>query len=107
MNLCSAVKSYPVITWLDFSNACVKWDCNDKNLTSTDIDRLFIAVNYDENDLDDNDDNSLCRYQFCEIAARIGREKYYNKGLTNTIHEGTRRFLEDNLVPNSCEKMQW
>ena len=52
----------------------------DKNLTSGDIDRLFVAVNYEETDLDNNDDNSLCRYELSEMAARIGKEKYYEKG---------------------------
>ena len=108
MNLCSNTKFYPVITWLEYSGACATWKILDnKYLTQQDVDRLFIAVNYDENDLDDNDDNSLCRYEFTEIAARIGREKYFNKGLTDSIHEGTRRFIEDYLIPNTCEKMPW
>lgn len=86
-------------------NACYTWNIFDANLTTQDIDRLFIATNYEETDLENNDDNSLCRYEFSEIAARIGREKYFNKGLTDTIAEGTRRFIEESMLPNTCEKM--
>ena len=104
---CSIPKFYPVITWLEFSKGCKKWQIFDKYLTSSDIDRLFVAVNYEEEDLDNNDDNSLCRYEFSEIAARIGKERYFDKGLTDTIAEGTRRFIEEHLIPNSCEVMPW
>ena len=79
LNLCSNPKFYPVITWLEYSKACKQWDIFNKNLSSVDVDRLFVAVNYEETDLDNNDDNSLCRYEFSEIAARIGKEKYYDK----------------------------
>ena len=76
-------------------------------LSSSDIDRLFIAVNYEETDLDNNDDNSLCRYEFSELAARIGRERYFLKGLTDSVASGTRRFIVEHVLPNSCERMEW
>ena len=107
LNQCSIPKFYPVITWLEFSKACKNWNIFDKYLSSVDIDRLFIATNYEEEDLDNNDDNSLCRYEFSEIAARIGKERYYDKGLTNTVAEGTRRFIEEHMIPNTCEIMPW
>ena len=107
LNLCSNPKFYPVITWLEFSKACKQWQLFDEYLSSSDIDRLFVAVNYEETDLDNNDDNSLCRYEFSEIAARIGKEKYYDNGLTNSIAEGTRKLIEEHIIPNTCEKMQW
>ena len=107
LTLCSAPKSYPVVTWLEYSGACSKWKAFDKYLSTQDVDRLFIAVNYEETDLDNNDDNSLCRYEFSELAARIGRERYFLKGLTTTIAAGTRRFIQEHLIPNSCERMDW
>jgi len=76
-------------------------------LTSQDIDRSFIATNYEEVDLDNNDDNSLCRYEFLEITARIAKIKYTEKGLCKTVAEGTRRVLEEHIIPNTCERMAW
>ena len=104
---CSIPKFYPVITWMEFSRACKLWNIYDKYLNTTDIDRLFIATNFEEEDLDNNDDNSLCRYEFSEILARIGKEKYYDNNLTDTVAEGTRRLIEECVIPNSCERMKW
>lgn len=50
---------------------------------------MFVTVNFDEEGLHNNEANSLCRYEFIEIIVRMGREKYYNKGLCETIAEGT------------------
>jgi hypothetical protein len=70
---------------VDFSNLCKKWNIVDKkDLSITDIDRLFFAVNFEEvgaddgGDLDDNPDNELCRYEFFEILVRIAKLKYEN-----------------------------
>lgn len=92
---------------MEFSKACKQWNIFDKYLSSVDVDRLFVAVNYEETDLDNNDDNSLCRYELSELAARIGKERYFEKGLTKTVAEGTRRFIEEHLIPNSTERMPW
>lgn len=90
---------------MDYSNACLTWKVLDQNLTSQDVDRLFIATNYEEVDLDNNDDNSLCRYEFLEIAARMGKCKFFDKGLTDTVAEGTRKLIAEWLIPNTCEIM--
>ena len=63
---------------MEFSKACRHWKILDKNFNATDIDRIFIATNYEEEELENNDDNSLCRYEFSEIIARIGKEKFYD-----------------------------
>ena len=59
-------------------------------------------MNYEEDDLENNDDNSLCRYEFSEIAARIGKEKYFDKHLSDSVAEGTQRFIEEHLIKNTC-----
>lgn len=107
LNQISNPKFYPVITWLDYSLATSQWRIVDRNLTSTDIDRLFIATNYEEVDLDNNDDNSLCRYEFFEIIARMGKVKYFEKGICKTIHESTRRLIEDHLLAYPAGQMPW
>lgn len=77
----------------------------DKNLTSTDIDRIFIATNYDEEDLEDNDDNSLCRYEFAEIIVRMAKVKYFDKGHLPTVHESLNELLKRYIIPNSGMKI--
>ena len=100
-------KFYPVVGWLDYGNACTQWQIVDKNLTSTDIDRTFIAVNFEEVDLDANDDKSLCRYEFLEITARLAKIKYYDKGRCDTIAEATERLITEYMLPNTIEVMPW
>ena len=82
-----ASKSYPVIDWLDFVDMCSKtWLIIDgTTLTPQDVDRIFLATNFEEQDLEENDDNSLCRFEFMEIIARLAREKYQQKGTEPTM----------------------
>ena len=107
MNQIANPKSYPVIDWLDFVDACTAWGIIDKNLTSTDVDRIFIATNFEDEDLEENDDSSLCRFEFVEIIARMAKTKYYEKGLCKTVHEACSALLEKYVLPNTIEQMEW
>ena len=78
-------KSYPVVDWLDFGDSCQKWKIIDKNLTSSDIDRIFIATNFEEEDLEENDDNSLCRFEYGEIITRMAKNKFFDKEICKTV----------------------
>ena len=40
------------------------------------IDRAFIATNFEDDDIDDNPNRELCRYEFMEILIRIADFKY-------------------------------
>lgn len=70
---------------LAFSRLCKAWGIiNKKDLTTTDIDRLFVAVNFEEEEgvaesNDDNPDDELCRFEFFEILVRIAKLKYENR----------------------------
>ena len=66
----------------------------DFDLTNSDVDRIFLATNFEEQDLEENDDNSLCRFEFMEIIARLAREKYYVKGAESTISASCKRILD-------------
>lgn len=70
--------SYPSISWLEFCRMCQSWNIIDKNLKMDTIDRVFILTNVEEEAQEDNPDRDLCRYEFYEILARLGREKYFN-----------------------------
>ena len=77
------VSNYPSIDMVDFSKQCKLWGCiNKKDLSVSDIDRLFVAVNFEEvqgdkqAELDDNPDKELCRYEFFEILVRMAKCKF-------------------------------
>lgn len=57
------------------------------------MDRAFVATNYEEVDLDNNDDNSLCRYELLEIIVRLAKMKYVDKGVLSTYAESTTKIL--------------
>lgn len=69
---------------VDFTTICNNWQIvNRKDLSISDIDRLFFAVNFEEvggnaGDLEDNPDKELCRYEFFEIIVRMAKLKYEN-----------------------------
>ena len=96
-----ASKSYPVIDWLDFVSCCYSWKIVDKTLTSQDIDRIFVATNFEMDDLEENDDNSLCRFEFAEIITRLAKTKYFEKGTCSTVAESVNKLITDYIIPNS------
>lgn len=74
---CAASSNYPSIGWLDFSDFCVQCQVHDKkHLNTAAIDRIFIAVNVELVEMDDNPDRDLCRYEFFEILVRMALCKY-------------------------------
>lgn len=98
--------SYPAIEWSNFTNATKTWNIIDKvNLSQADIDRIFIATNYEEEDVEDNDDNSLCRYEVLEIITRMAKCKYYEKGHCPTIWEACQKMLVESIIPNTIALM--
>ena len=98
-------ETYPNIGWLDFSAACQSWGILDAKLTSQDIDRLFIATNFEEEDLEDNDNKALCRYEFFEIIVRLAKLKFVEKGFTKAVSEATEKLIVNFIIPNFSEKM--
>ena len=95
-----------MIDWLDFVEACSAWKIVDKSLTSQDIDRIFIATNFEEEDLEENDDNSLCRFEFMEIIARCAKTKYFDKKSCATVWESCELMITDYIIPNTVEQME-
>jgi hypothetical protein len=79
----------------------------ESNLSMTEIDQIFVATNYDEDDNSENDEGSLCRYEFLEIIVRIAKVKFYDKKIHPSISQATKHLLEDYILPNSSEVMSW
>ncbi|CDW84855.1 UNKNOWN [Stylonychia lemnae] len=106
---------YPQVSWMDFAKVCdtviiiftlyMQWEVVDKNLPMSTVDRLFIAVNVEIIDLEENLDRSLCRYEFFEILVRMAFSKYVEKGPLRTINEGLIKLIQDHLVENAVEKI--
>ena len=64
------------------------------------IDTMFIATNFEEEDMEDNPDRALCRYEFMEILCRIADYKYKKKMVCSTLSEALEKLLEDNIFKN-------
>ena len=69
------------------------------------MDRVFVATNYEEVDLENNDDNSLCRYELMEIIVRLAKIKYLEKAKCDSFAEATRRIIVDSILPNQRNHM--
>ena len=92
---------------MDFTAFTNEWKVVGYDLTQTDVDRAFIATNFEEVDLENNNDKDLCRYELMEILSRIGKTKYYDTKVVSTVAEATKRILDKFIIPNSTEKMPW
>lgn len=96
----SAASNYPNIGWLDFSNFCERCQLIDNRfLNRSAIDRCFIAVNVDFDDLDDNPQQELCRYEFFEIIVRMAMFKYQD--LKMTVAEMTAKLIQEHIFKYS------
>ena len=77
------------------------------DLIMHDVDRIFIATNYEEEDLEENDDNSLCRFEWLEIIARLAKAKFLDHGVCKSVASSTRKLITDFILPNTLEQMDW
>jgi hypothetical protein len=82
--------SYPYISLLEFGKICKDTGIADANLPQRDIDRAFVATNFEVEDQQDNPDSMLCRFEFLEIMYRLAML----------------RFKVDKNVPNPAALLQ-
>lgn len=68
-------------------------------LSQADIDRSFIATNFEEVDLEDNDDKALCRYESLEILVRLAKIKYFESGACPTVASALEKLLHEHVLP--------
>ena len=93
----SAISHYPSISWLHFADLCTMCQVIDKKFLNTAaIDRLFIAVNVELVEQDDNPDRELCRFEFFEIIVRMAVCKYQDLALTPA--EAVRKLLNEHIL---------
>jgi hypothetical protein len=67
-----------------------------------DIDRIFIATNFEEEEQEGNDDRSLCRFEFFEIIVRMARQKYCENlgvpSMKTAVEELLKEILSKNFI---------
>jgi hypothetical protein len=50
-------------------------------------------------DMDENADKALCRYELFEILVRLANAKFKEPGITATHSEALTKLLEENIFP--------
>lgn len=65
------------------------------------IDRLFIATNVELEQISENPDKALCRYEFFEILVRVANAKYKESGIVATHSDALKKLLHENILPNA------
>jgi hypothetical protein len=67
-----------------------------------DIDRIFIATNFEEEEQEGNDDRSLCRFEFFEIIVRMAKQKYCDNlgvpSMKTAVEELLKEILSKNFI---------
>ena len=98
----SNVKSYPVIHWLNFIDTTNSWGIIDKNLTLAHVDRIFITVNFEEEEVEANDDTSFCRFEYIEAIVRLAKAKYFDQKvkICTKISASLEKFIQEYVLPN-------
>lgn len=79
----------------------------DRNINSGIIDTYFKASNFEEIDMDQNDDNSLCRFEFMEMIVRMAKGKYMDFGNMTSLSEATRRLIKEHILPMERKLVPW
>ena len=65
------------------------------------IDSLFIATNYEVEDMDENPDRALNRYEFIEFLVRLGAFKFKDQSKeVKTFSGAFEILLERHVIPH-------
>ena len=104
INICDP-RTYPVVYLAGLMESCNQWKVIDKNLTVSCVDRVFINTNFEMDDLEENDDTGLCRFEYVEIIARMAKRKYLESSICSTIGEAVEKILTEHIIPNTIAPM--
>lgn len=98
---------YPFITLVDFGRICKDAKILDANLKMTDIDRIFIATNFEVVEQENNPDKQLCRSEFLEVMVRLSFSKF--PGLLKNKVEPVdilTKFMDGGFLDNLPDAME-
>lgn len=98
-----------MIHWLNFIDTCVSWKVVDNNLSLAHVDRIFITVNFEEEQVEANDDTSFCRFEYIEAIVRLAKAKFLDQKvkICTTVSASLEKFIQEHIIPNRVEKMEW
>mmetsp|Transcript_9315 Transcript_9315/g.12677 ORF Transcript_9315/g.12677 Transcript_9315/m.12677 type:complete len:154 (-) Transcript_9315:193-654(-) len=99
--------SPPDIRRIPFFKFCERTKLLDKKMTASIIDTYFKATNFEVVDMDQNDDQALCRFEFFEIMVRIARGKYVETGEDKNLANAFSVLLQRHILPAHSELMPW
>ena len=88
---------YPNIGWMPFVNFCKTCQIVDKVCNMSVVDRAFIATNVELEDMDENPDRALQRFEFIEILFRLAAAKYKDTKKVSTFHEAFEKLVHENI----------
>ena len=101
MYFASSPRTYPNIEALDFTDLCQNhWKILGKDISVKEYNLIFVATNYDEEENENNEENSLCRYEYFEIIARLAKCKFYDKGKVSSVAEAVELMLSEHILPS-------
>ena len=103
----AANSTFPACSLLEFTKFSKKCEFADKNMSMAQIEREFIATNFEisKSDQAENPDRQLIRFEFIELLVRIANIKIMQKRKGITIAEAFKILLRENLskAPEGAE----
>ena len=102
-------EEYPHVGWMNFTEFSEQVSIIDAahHVDLATIDRTFIVTNYDDQHVEGNPVQQLCRYEFMEILVRLAGEKFKRKrGPITTFAEAFETFLNENVLLH-CKPPAW
>ena len=73
---------------------------DNKYIQRSDIDRLFITANYEDEKHEENPSNAFCRYEFLEFFSRLARLKYKeSEKIASTNAEAFKKLCDEFISP--------
>jgi hypothetical protein len=87
----------------DFSSFVKRSELVDKNLNLSDVDRTLIATNVSLNPYKNSSERELHRYEFVEVIVRLGKNKYVDCGIIDSIHDAFEKLVIDHIIPKNMK----
>jgi hypothetical protein len=108
---CNGIRSYPYMSWLEFTRFCSQWQLPGMLIININIDRtfltmsiidvLFISSIFEKKDEVQNGSSLMCRYEFIECIVRIANEKYVKSKFCKSLPEAIGVVLNEHLFKYS------
>ena len=72
---------------------------DDQTLKRAQVDLAFVAVNFDDDQVEGNPQRAICRYEFMEMLVRLAASKYIKDKKSEMTHaEALDKFISEDLL---------